>query len=110
MATKDGKAYLTSLRDSRSIYIDGRKVADVTTDPSFRNVIGTTARLYDYQAAPENLEAMTFKSPDSGERVNLSWLLPKTYGDLVRRRQAIEKWSTLSCGMFGRSPDHVAST
>src|SRR6201996_7756492 len=110
MATKDGKAYLTSLRDDRSIYIDGRKVADVTTDPCFRNVISTTASLYDYQAAPENLDTMTFKSPDSGERVNLSWLLPKTYGDLVRRRAAIEKWSTLSCGMFGRSPDHVAST
>jgi 4-hydroxyphenylacetate 3-monooxygenase len=110
MATKDGKAYLASLRDDRSIYIDGRRVADVTTDSCFRNATGSVASLYDFQAAPENLEAMTFTSPDSGERVNLSWLLPKTYGDLVRRRQAIEKWSTLSCGMIGRSPDHVAST
>ncbi|MEI9924828.1 MAG: hypothetical protein WDN50_16000 [Bradyrhizobium sp.] len=35
---KDGKAYLSSLRDNRSIYIDGRKVADVTTDNCFRGV------------------------------------------------------------------------
>jgi 4-hydroxyphenylacetate 3-monooxygenase len=53
---------------------------------------------------------MTFRSPTSGERVNLAWQMPTTYGDLVRRREAIEKWSELSCGMIGRSPDHVAST
>lgn len=107
---KDGTAHLSSLRDDRTIYIEGRKVADVTTDSSFRGVVATIAGMYDYQAAPENLEQMTFQSPTSGERVNMSWLLPKTYGDLVRRRQAIEKWSALSCGMIGRSPDHVAST
>ena len=107
---RDGNAYLSSLRDQRSIFIDGRKVADVTSDPCFRNVVATAARLYDFQAAPENLPSMTFESPTSGERVNLAWQLPKTYGDLVRRRQAIEKWSGLSCGMIGRSPDHVAST
>ena len=107
---KDGKTYLSSLRDTRSIYIDGRKVADVTADNCFRNVVGSVASLYDFQAAPENIERMTFASPSSGRRVNLAWSLPKTYGDLVRRRQAIEKWSELSCGMIGRSPDHVAST
>ena len=107
---KDGKAYLSTLRDNRTIYIDGRLVSDVTTDHCFRGAISSAAQLYDYQAAPENLERMTFASPSSGERVNLSWLLPKTYGDLVRRRQAIEAWSSLSCGMIGRSPDHVAST
>jgi 4-hydroxyphenylacetate 3-monooxygenase len=107
---KDGNTYLSSLRDNRSIYIDGRNVIDVATDNCFRNVVGTIAGLYDFQAAPENLEHMTFQSPTSGERVNLAWHLPKTYGDLVRRRQAIEKWSELSCGMIGRSPDHVAST
>ncbi len=107
---KDGKAYLSSLRDNRTIYIDGRKVTDVTTDSSFRGAIASAAGLYDYQAAPENLEQMTFPSPTSGERVNLAWQLPKTFGELVKRRQAIETWSTLSCGMIGRSPDHVAST
>jgi 4-hydroxyphenylacetate 3-monooxygenase len=107
---KNGKAYLSSLRDNRTIYIDGRKVTDVTNDSCFRGAIASAASLYDYQAAPENLERMTFPSPTSGERVNLSWLLPRTYGDLVRRRQAIETWSALSCGMIGRSPDHVAST
>ena len=107
---KDGKAYLTSLRDNRTIYIDGRKVTDVTTDSSFRGAIASAAGLYDFQAEAENLEQMTFPSPTSGEQVNLAWQFPKTFGELVKRRHAIEQWSSLSCGMVGRSPDHVAST
>lgn len=107
---KNGNSYLSSLRDGRTIYIDGRKVADVTTDSCFRGAVATAASLYDFQAAPENLEQMTFRSPSSGDRVNLAWQMPTTYGELVRRREAIEKWATLSCGMIGRSPDHVAST
>src|SRR5258707_13614780 len=90
---RDGNTYLSSLRDNRSIYIDGRKVTDVTTDSCFRGVVGTAAGLYDFQAAPENLEQMTFWSPTSGDQANLAGLLPKSYRDLVIRRQAIERWS-----------------
>ena len=32
---KDGQAYLKSLRDDRCIYIDGRRVNDVTKDAAF---------------------------------------------------------------------------
>jgi 4-hydroxyphenylacetate 3-monooxygenase len=107
---KDGRAYLASLNDDRTIYIDGRRVADVTTDPAFANAVASAARLYDFQADPANLEAMTFRSPTSGERVNRAWQLPRNHADLVERRRALEQWATLTCGMVGRSPDHVAST
>ena len=45
---KDGKAYLSSLRDNRTIYIDGRKITDVTTDRNFRGAVASAAGLYDY--------------------------------------------------------------
>jgi 4-hydroxyphenylacetate 3-monooxygenase len=107
---KDGRAYLGSLNDNRTIYIDGRRVADVATDPAFANAVASAARLYDFQADPANLEAMTFRSPTSGERVNRAWQLPRNHAELVERRRALEQWATLTCGMVGRSPDHVAST
>jgi 4-hydroxyphenylacetate 3-monooxygenase len=107
---KDGRAHIASLQDARYVNIDGRRVADVTSDPAFRNVVHTTAGLYDYQAAPENIEAMTFESPTSGDRVNRAWQLPRTYRELVERREALTRWAERSCGMIGRSPDHVAST
>jgi 4-hydroxyphenylacetate 3-monooxygenase len=107
---KDGQAYLTSLRDGRSIYIDGRRVADVTQDPAFANAVASAARLYDFQAEPANIEQMTFRSPTSGGQVNRAWQLPRYYEELLQRRRALEQWARLTCGMVGRSPDHVAST
>lgn len=107
---KDGSAYLASLRDNRTFFVDGERVEDIFTSEHFRNAIASAARLYDYQAAPENIEEMTFASPRTGDRVNKSWMLPTNFKELVERRVAIEKWSALTCGMMGRSPDHVAST
>jgi 4-hydroxyphenylacetate 3-monooxygenase len=107
---RDGQAYLKSLRDNRCILIDGRRVSDVTKDAAFANAVASAARLYDFQAQPENLELMTFRSPSSGGQVNRAWQLPRNRDELVQRRRALEQWAGLTCGMVGRSPDHVAST
>ncbi|MBN9432142.1 MAG: 4-hydroxyphenylacetate 3-monooxygenase [Bosea sp.] len=107
---KDGKRHLHSLRDSRTIYIDGRKVPDVTSDPAFANAVATSARFYDYQADPANSEAMTFRSPKTGDAVSRAWQLPRNHRELVERREALTRWAAMTCGMVGRSPDHVAST
>ncbi len=106
---KNGEAHLASLRDARAVFIDGRRVGDVTTDPAFAGAVASAARLYDYQAA--HVEEMTFESPAApGRRVNLAWMTPRNQAELVRRRHAMERWAEQSCGMMGRSPDHVAST
>jgi 4-hydroxyphenylacetate 3-monooxygenase len=107
---RDGQIYLTSLRDERTVYIDGRRVADVTKDPAFANAVASAARLYDFQVERANIELMTFRSPTSGGQVNRAWQLPRNYNELVQRRRALEQWARLTCGMVGRSPDHVAST
>lgn len=107
---RNGQSYIADLDDGRSITIDGRRVRNVATDSAFRNAAASVASLYDYQSDPANIEDMTFVSPTSGEAVNQAWLLPDTYGALVRRRKAMERWAKVTCGMIGRSPDHVAST
>ena len=106
---KNGERHLRSLRDGREIYIQGRRVEDVTTDPAFRNSVATAAGLYDFQSAPERAGKMTFVSPRTGERVNRCWQLPASYEDLVERREALSAWAETHCGFLGRSPDHVAS-
>ena len=106
---KDGSHHLHSLRDGRDIFVNGKRVADVTAHRAFRNSAQTVASLYDYQAAPDNIELMTYVSPDTGARVNRAWQLPKSYRELVERRKALEVWAELHFGFMGRSPDHVAS-
>ncbi|HEY1934462.1 MAG TPA: 4-hydroxyphenylacetate 3-hydroxylase N-terminal domain-containing protein [Acetobacteraceae bacterium] len=109
MQCKTGAEHVQSLKDGRTVYIDGTLVADVTTHPAFRNTIASAARFYDFQSHPENLERMTF-APDSGtRRVSRAWQMPRSYAELVERRKALEAWAHLSYGFVGRSPDHVAS-
>ena len=55
---KTGADHIASLKDGRTIYIDGEVVRDVTTHPAFAKSVASAAALYDYQARPENLEAM----------------------------------------------------
>ncbi len=106
---KDGKQHIESLRDGRRIFIDGESVDNHVDHPAFHNIIRSAASLFEYQAQPQNLERMTFPSPTTGERVNRMWQLPTSHAELVERRQALEAWAELTCGMLGRSPDHVAS-
>jgi 4-hydroxyphenylacetate 3-monooxygenase len=109
---KTGADHLAALRDGREVYIDGERVADVTTHPAFRNAVQAAAALYDYQARPENLERVTFASaPGEGyARINRCWQFPRSHTELVARRRAMSEWSEQSCGFLGRAPDHVASS
>jgi 4-hydroxyphenylacetate 3-monooxygenase len=106
---KTGTDHLDSLHDGRTVYLNGQLVPDVVEHPAYRNAVHSAARLYDFQATPAHLERMTFVSPSSGERVNRCWHLPRSYAELVQRRQALTAWAELTYGFMGRSPDHVAS-
>src|ERR1700691_4378754 len=106
---KTGAEHIASLRDGRTVYIDGALVEDVTTHPAFRNAVASAALLYDYQSRPENLELMTFTREGGTRRGNRCWQMPRDYDELVRRRKALQAWAHVSYGFMGRSPDHVAS-
>jgi 4-hydroxyphenylacetate 3-monooxygenase len=108
---KTGADHIRSLQDGREIWIDGERVGDVTTHPAFKNAVAAAASLYDFQAAPENRDWMTFEAPAAGgyRRVHRCWQLPTSYDELVARRKALSAWAEISCGYLGRAPDHVAS-
>ena len=67
---KTGAEHIRSLKDGRTVYIDGKLVDDVTEHPAFRNSVRSAAALYDFQAREENAEAMTFTPEGSNRRVN----------------------------------------
>ena len=110
MRVKDGAHHITSLRDGREVWLRGARVSDVTTHPAYRGAVASAASLYDFQAAPANVERMTIALPNGACRVNRAWQLPRSYAELVERRRALEAWAAVHYGFMGRSPDHVAST
>lgn len=107
MGIRTGNEFLESMRDGRAIHIDGERVADVTTDPRFAGACQTVAELYDMQHRPDLIDKMTFTLSGSDERYGLSYLIPKSPEDLVRRREMVKIWMDSTCGMFGRSPDFM---
>ena len=105
---KTGSRHAQALRDGRTVYLDGALVHDVTTHPAYRNAVASICDLYDFQCDPEHAELMTYVAEDGSRRSRI-WQLPRSYGELVARRRAIEAWSELHAGFLGRAPDHVAS-
>ena len=105
---KTGQQHIASLRDGRAVFIDGRKVEDVTTYPAFRQTVATIGKLYDFQADPANHDLMQYKVDDGGY-ANRIWQLPTSYAELVARRKALTAWAETHAGFLGRGPEHVAS-
>ena len=68
------------------------------------------AALYDMQHDPTLGDEMTYVSPSSGDRVGLSFIIPRTREDLERRRGMMLRWARRTCGMMGRSPDFMNVT
>jgi len=101
---RTGAQYVASLKDDRTVYVNGERVADVTEHPAFSAAVRSIAHLYDLAASPEHREVMTFPSPATGEPVNTCFLIPKTPEDLAARRHAHRLWADATFGFMGRSP------
>ena len=104
---RTGKEHLESIRDGRVVYIGSERVDDVTRHPAFRNAAQTVAALYDMKADPALREEMTFE--EDGGRHAIYFLRPRSRDDLQRRMVGHRRIADFTYGMFGRSPDHVAS-
>jgi 4-hydroxyphenylacetate 3-monooxygenase len=111
MPARTGKQYLAGLREQeREIWLGGERVKDVTTHPGLRNGARAIAALYDMQHDPKLRDEMTYVSPTSGNRVGLSFIIPRTREDLEKRRVMMLNWARSTCGMMGRSPDFMNVT
>jgi 4-hydroxyphenylacetate 3-monooxygenase len=111
MPARTGKQYLAGLREQeREVWLCGERVKDPTTHPGLRNGARAIAALYDMQHDPELRDAMTYVSPSSGDRVGLSFIIPRTREDLEKRRVMMLNWARATCGMMGRSPDFMNVT
>jgi len=108
MPARTGAQFIAGLQENPpNIYIDGKKVEDVTTYPGFRNGINTLARLYDMQHDAKIRDEMTYTSPTTGDRVGLSFIKPTTSRELEQRRVMITNWARVTKGMMGRTPDFL---
>lgn len=106
MAVRNGAEYLAGLHDGRAIWLRGKRVADVTSEPGLARTAQTIATYYDFQCRPALRELMTYETED-GDRAPTSFIQPRSKDDLRRRADAFAAWAEVSCGLMGRSPDYM---
>ena len=106
---RTGQQYLDDVKGRKpEVYVGGERIDDVTIHPAFRNIVQTTAQLYDVTSDPARANELSYVEPETGERCSNNYLMPKTRDDLLARGRAHQAWSDVSWGLYGRSPDHVA--
>ena len=111
MAARTGAEYIKGLQaQEREVWLRGERVKDVTTHPGLANGVRAIASLYDQQHDPTLRDEMTYVSPTSGERLGLSFVIPRTQAELQRRGAMMLRWARTTCGMMGRSPDFMNVT
>ena len=101
---RNGHQYLAGLNDGREVWLAGKRVADVTTEPGLCRSAHSLAGFMDKQFDPTLADILTFE--DHGQRYGMSFLVPRSQTDIARRGAAFYAWASWSNGMFGRTPDY----
>jgi 4-hydroxyphenylacetate 3-monooxygenase len=104
---KTGHEHLRGIRDGRRVFIGKELVTDVPGHPAFRNGAHTLASLFDLKRDPAYRETLTHE--EDGDCYASYFLMPRSRQDLEKRTATHKVIADATHGLFGRSPDHVAS-
>jgi 4-hydroxyphenylacetate 3-monooxygenase len=108
MGARTGQQVLERLRSQPpALWVEGELVQDPTTHPRTSNAAHSLAALYELQHRPDLLDTMTFPSPTTGDRVGMSFIVPRTRQDLERRSEMHKVWADACLGFMGRMPDYL---
>jgi len=101
---RSGAEYLAGLNDDRDVWLEGKKVSNVAEHPGLRRGAETLAGFMDKQSEQKYKKIVTFE--EDNRDIAMSYLIPKSKEDVVKRGAAFYEWATWSNGIFGRTPDY----
>ncbi|MGR6339601.1 4-hydroxyphenylacetate 3-hydroxylase family protein [Priestia megaterium] len=108
MGIRTGAQYIDALKSRQpEIWLGGRKITNVFEEKVFQQPILEIAKLYDMQHDPAYQEKITHICEETGERISNAFLIPKSYEDLVARREVFEAFAKATFGLMGRTPDFL---
>ena len=107
MTIRTGKQFIEGLRSPREVYVNGKRIHDVTTYPLFQRPIQAIAKLYDLKHDEHLQKKLTFQDESTGELYDISYLLPKSKEDLIQKREAYKIYAKANYGSMGRSPEFM---
>jgi 4-hydroxyphenylacetate 3-monooxygenase oxygenase component len=106
MGARTGSQFLDGLRKTkREIWVDGERVGDVTSHPKLRGGAESLAAIFDRQHA--YAAECLFTHPETGQRTNVSHMIPRSRDELQHRHAGLVRLSEGSMGIMGRTPDYM---
>jgi 4-hydroxyphenylacetate 3-monooxygenase len=109
MGARTGEQYLAGLKArGREIWLGGDKVTDVVDHPDLEQAARSMAAWYDLQF--EHPGELLIADDETGEKINISHMIPRSKEDLVRRGVGLTRMAELSMGVMGRLPDYMNVT
>jgi len=102
---RTGDEYRNSIRDGRLVYINGEKVADVTTHPQFKPLVDIRAKIYDMAHDPATADVMTVKQDGNTNAIGNA--LPYTQDDWWAKRRATDTMMETIGGVVTRVGDET---
>lgn len=91
MGLRSPDSFLESLRDGREVYINGRRVPDVTAEPVLRAPLQTGLIDFSIAEDPAHRDLATYlEAALDGERCSRFYQIPRSGDDLMARRNLIE--------------------
>jgi aromatic ring hydroxylase len=88
MALRTADAFLAALRDGRTVYYKGERVADVTAHPDLGRAARHCAIDYSFADDPHH-RTLAVTEDERGVTINRFYRVPRTADDLLKRRQMI---------------------
>jgi len=86
---RTGDQYRESIRDGREVWIDGERVADVTSHPAFKPIVDVRARMYDMAHEARHRAVMNYES-GPGEQSSRATKPPTSQQDWHDKRAWVD--------------------
>lgn len=102
---RTGEQYKESLRDGRSVWINGERVEDATAHPQIKPIIDIRAHIYDMQHDAKTQDAMTYE--EDGDRFAIGLQLPYEQQDWQAKRDAVDLVTREAGGVVTRVGDET---
>jgi aromatic ring hydroxylase len=93
MGLRTPRQYVDSIRDGRTVYYRGEKVADVTTHPVIKKAVHHASLDYEMAEDPATRDLAVVE--EGGERYSRYYKIPANTDDLLKRSQLIETATAL---------------
>jgi 4-hydroxyphenylacetate 3-monooxygenase len=104
-----GERFFQSLKDGRNVWLDGRKVGELTGHPAFAGTLRTIGKLFDQLDDAEVRDEVGFPVEETGVYAHSSFLVPRSPADLAQRSRAFAHWAKETNGVMSRLSDYARS-